>query len=102
MKVNRATRSFTPIIQVFRKIDGAWCVGAFNPHPGDAVGGTVDGIDLSTPYTLIDQRPALRADVNVLLADDQARILTRSLNRDQADPQRKELESKAKRLEVSR
>lgn len=85
-------------VKVFRWNHGTWRAGTFAASFGDAVGGTENGVDFSTGWTLVDIRTEPGADTSrsyALFIDENGALVRRDTDADLNDPRRAKLEAEA-------
>jgi hypothetical protein len=92
----RGSAESCPIVEVFRKHEAQWHVAVFRPEPGDRIGGPVDGIDLSTPFLLVNGKTVPQPLVyQATLTNPDGILEVRALRTDRDDCSRLQLERNA-------
>jgi hypothetical protein len=86
--------------EVFKWENGDPKSATFSVGFGDQVGGTKDGVDFTTHWTLVDFRDDPRADKQILLINDEGKLMTRSFRADQTDPLYKGLKEQIANLKA--
>jgi hypothetical protein len=80
-------------VDIYRTQDGEKHKQQFNVGPGDIIGGTTNGVDYSTGFTLVDLRPEPKGDhVIAWLLTPEGNLVKRDVKADSENPQKKELD----------
>jgi hypothetical protein len=95
--MNSPTVSF----DVFTWSDGEEHKTTVKVGPGDEIGGTENGINFATGWTLVDVRQDVRGDTYVLLVSDKGNLMRRDFRTDQSNPRYQELQDAVEAAKVA-